>query len=360
MTFASRLVAVVRRLDAVFLLLLVGVYVFSAVCPAPAAIVTPIAGVRTGQLVLAVLLFIAGLRTVLPRDANAVLQRGLVIGTGVIGRLMPLAIMLACVQSLAAIGASPTTCDIVNGLTFVAAMPAANTSTAWTRRSSGDLTVCVGVVLATTLLSPVVIPAALALLGRATAAPVVEDTFANLGFGVIGWVVVPTVAGILVGRAGGLKADKPLNAYGATTALAALLLLNYLNASQALPSVLQGSGLAALGWALCGAAALVPLCYATGILAGRRVTTAPAQRAALAYAVGMSNTGLAGTLVAVTFPDRPVTLYPIVICTLVQHVTAVLVHERELAGQGPVVSHASAGPARRGTSRGARLVGPRR
>lgn len=325
----ANMLAIARRLDAVFLVLLSSIYVLAAVLPAPARLVTPVPGVRTAQVVLALLLFVAGLRTSVPRDAGEVLRRGSLIGLGVIGRLAPLAAMLAYL-SLASVGSGPSLAgDIIVGLTMVAAMPAANTSTAWTRRSSGDLTVCAGIVVATTMLAPLVIPAALAVIGDAGGpAAVSAATFFDMAVGVVGWVVVPIVAGIVVGRASGLRAGKPLSIAGSLGLLAALLLLNYINASQALPNVLERGGVRSLGWAACGAALLVPLCYAAGDAICRLAAVSPAQGRALAYAVGMSNTGLAATLAAAAFPGRPATLYPIVLCTLLQHVVAAIMHER--------------------------------
>jgi BASS family bile acid:Na+ symporter len=342
----SQLMAVARRLDAVFLALLLTIYVLAALLPAPQELVTPFPGVRTAQLVLALLLFVAGLRTAVPRDAGEVLSRGAAIGMGVVGRLAPLAAMLACL-SLVSVESTPSLAtDIAVGLTMVAAMPAANTSTAWTRRSSGDLMVCAGIVVATTMLAPLVIPGALAVVGDAGGpAEVSAGTFSDMAVGVVGWVVVPIVAGIVLGRLGGLGAGKPLGPAGSLGLLGALLLLNYINASQALPKVLERGGAWSLGWSACGAALLVPVCYAAGEVAGRLVSASPAQGRALSYAVGMSNTGLASTLVAAAFPGRPATLYPIVLCTLLQHVVAALMHERaRTAGATAAVSRSAAEP----------------
>lgn len=344
MPHLSHLMAIARRLDAVFLVLLLTTYVLAAVLPAPPDLVTPFPGVRTAQLVLAMLLFVAGLRTAVPHDAGEVLRRGAAIGMGVVGRLVPLAAMLACLALVSGGEAPSLATDIAVGLTMVAAMPAANTSTAWTRRSSGDLMVCAGIVVATTMLAPLVIPGALAVVGDAGGpAEVTAGTFSDMAVSVVGWVVVPIVAGIVVGRLGRLGTGKPLGACGSLGLLGALLLLNYINASQALPNVLERGGASSLGWSACGAALLVPLCYAAGEVAGRLVAASPAQGRALSYAVGMSNTGLAGTLAAAAFPGRPATLYPIVLCTLLQHVVAALMHERaRVAGTVADVSRSAA------------------
>lgn len=359
MSHLSHLMAIARRLDAVFLSLLLATYVLAAVLPAPAELVTPFPGLRTAQMVLALLLFVAGLRTAVPHDAGEVLRRGAVIGVGVVGRLAPLAAMLACL-SLVTVGSAPALAtDIAVGLTMVAAMPAANTSTAWTRRSSGDLMVCAGIVVATTLLAPLVIPGTLAIVGDAGGAPEVSaGTFSDMAVGMVGWVVVPIVAGIVLGRLGGLGTGKPLGPVGSLGLLGALLLLNYINASQALPQVLERGGAWSLGWSACGATLLVPLCYAAGGLAGRLAGASPAQGRALSYAVGMSNTGLAGTLAAAAFPGRPATLYPIVLCTLLQHVVAALMHERSRVAAD--VSRSAAEPARPAASRAGPPDGSRR
>lgn len=360
MSLVRPLVAVARRLDAVFLILLLAVYVLAAVLPAPPAVISPVSGVRTSQLVLAVLLFVAGLRMAVPTDRADLVRSGTLIGAGVIGRLLPLTGVLAGLAVLSAGGASAPAIDIAVGLALVAAMPTANTSTAWTRRSSGDLAVCVGVVVGTTMLSPLVISAAMAVIddstGQSSAGGV---TFRAVALGVVAWVVLPIVLGIGAGRAGGLSSGKPLSGLGSSSTLAALLLLNYINASQSLPSVLERGGAATLAWAACGAVALVPLCYGVGAATARLRGAPPAQAVALAYAVGMSNTGLAGTLAAAAFPGRPATLYPIVVCTLLQHIVAALVHERVRAVADGLTPRAAA-PAPRGTSHAVRPNAPRR
>ncbi|MFM9057798.1 MAG: bile acid:sodium symporter [Planctomycetaceae bacterium] len=329
MGMPARALAFATRLDAAFVLVLLAVYALAAVCPAPGPLVSPALGVRTAQVVLAVLLFVAGLRTAVPADLREVVRRAALVAAGVAGRIVPLAAMLACLALVPGGPGQSLAGDIALGLTLVAAMPAANTSTAWTRRSSGDLTVCAGIIVATTLLSPVVIPATLVLARGPAGTPAASTcAFLDLAVGVIAWVVVPIAAGILVGRTGGMVAGKPLGVGGSLGTLGALVLLNYLNASQALPNVLDRGGPAAFGWAACGAAALVPLCYAAGAAAGRVARASPAQGAALFYAVGMGNTGLAGTLAAALFPGRPATLYPIVLCTLLQPVVAALGHQR--------------------------------
>lgn len=354
------MVAVARRLDAVFLILLFAVYVLAAVLPAPHAVISPVAGVRTSQLVLAVLLFVAGLRMAVPTDRDDLGRCGTLIGVGVIGRLLPMTGVLACLTLLSAGGASTPAIDIAVGLTLVAAMPTANTSTAWTRRSSGDLAVCVGVVVATTMLSPLMISTAMAVVDGSTGQSLAGGfTFRAVALGVVAWVVLPIVVGIVAGRTLGLASGKPLSSVGSSSTLAALLLLNYINASQSLPSVLERGGAAALLWAACGAVALVPLCYGVGVAAARLRGASPAQAVALVYAVGMSNTGLASTLAAAAFPGRPATLYPIVLCTLLQHIVAALVHERGRPVAEGVTPRAAA-PAPRGTSPAVRPDAPRR
>lgn len=326
-----------RWLDHAFVPLLLAVYAAATFTPAPAwmaRVVLPVAGgleLASSKLILAALLFIAGLRTSLPTWPTSPWATAGLLGLGVAARLAPLMAMIVLTHLLEAAGMPAIGMLIATGLLLVAAMPSANTSTAWTRRAGGSLALCVGVVLLTTIASPLVVPAAAALAAgpAATMGTVGEHVFAGVGIELFSWVVIPMAAGMAVGWLAGAREGVPLGLPGAIGSLTAILALNYLNASRGLPQLLANSHLLPLLAAAAAAVVLVAATYATGGLVARSTGATPQAGLAIGYAVGMSNTGLAGTLANEAFADPAVILYPIVLCTLMQHVMAAVIDARQ-------------------------------
>lgn len=128
---------------------------------------------------------------------------------------------------------------ILVGLALVAAMPIAGGSTAWAQNSNGNLALRLGLVLCSTLLSPLVTPVAFHVFGEMAADEyeTVLQGLADYGSGTfLGlWVVLPSLLGLGVRltREAWLTAVMPhikfINALD-------LLLLNYSNASLSLKS----------------------------------------------------------------------------------------------------------------------------
>lgn len=330
MTITSPRPSASRWLDQAFVPLLLGVYAAATLAPAPvwlARITLPGPGgtaVSSSKLILAALLFMAGLRTSWPRWPTKPWAAAGLLSLGVAGRFLPLAVMVALTHLLEAAGTPALGMAIATGLLLVAAMPSANTSTAWTRRAGGSLALCVGVVLVTTVASPLVVPAAAGLAAgpAATMGGVGEHVFGGVGIELVSWVVIPMVTGMAVGWLIGARGGVPLGWPGAFGSLLAILALNYLNASRGLPQLLADRDLLPLMVAAASAVVLVAAAYAAAGLIGRSVEATPQASLAISYSVGMSNTGLAGTLATEAFADPALMLYPIVLCTLVQHVIA--------------------------------------
>jgi BASS family bile acid:Na+ symporter len=337
MTLPSQPSSGSRWLDHAFVPLLLVVYVVATFAPAPvwlASVALPwgpdALEVGTSKLILACLLFVAGLRMALPTWPKTPLSAVGILALGVVGRMLPLAGMIAITHALVAAGTQAVGIEIATGLLLVAAMPSANTSIAWTRRAEGSLAVCVGVVLLTTLASPLVIPAAVAMAaGPAGMMDTVgEHVFAGVGIELIAWVVIPMMAGMTVGWLVGARDGVPLGLAGSCGSLVAILAINYLNASRALPQLLTNEHLLPLLGAATASALLVAMTYAGAGLIARSTGAPPKAGVAISYAVGMSNTGLAGTLANEAFAESAVILYPIVLCTLVQHVMAAAIDSR--------------------------------
>ena len=131
---------------------------------------------------------------------------------------------------------------ILVGLALVAAMPIAGGSTAWAQNSNGNLALSLGLVLCSTLLSPLLTPVAFQVFGEMATDEyeIVLQGLAAYGSGTfLGlWVVLPSLLGLgvrLTVPGTWLTAAMPhikfINALD-------LLFLNYSNASVSLPQVM--------------------------------------------------------------------------------------------------------------------------
>jgi BASS family bile acid:Na+ symporter len=135
-------------------------------------------------------------------------------------------------------------------------------------------------------------------------------------------VVIPSVLGI-VGRwaVGGPRIDSarhPLKLFNALN----LLLLNYSNASLALPRVLAQPDADFLALALAVVLGLCVGAFASGWLIGRLLGVDRAQQGALVFGLGMNNNGTGLVLASLALAEYPQVMLPIILYNLVQHLVA--------------------------------------
>src|SRR5262249_46664964 len=123
--------------------------------------------------------------------------------TGVLGNLFIPLLYIAAVSQLMRLWHNPDEVEnILVGLALIASMPIAGSSTAWAQNANGNLALRLGLVLLSTVLSPVTAPAALhavGLMAQGDYARTLHD-MAGYGTGVflILLVLVPSGLGILV------------------------------------------------------------------------------------------------------------------------------------------------------------------
>jgi BASS family bile acid:Na+ symporter len=216
--------------------------------------------------------------------------------------------------------------SLLVGLALVAAMPIAGSSTAWSQIVNGDLTLSLGLVVFSTLLSPLTTPTALHLVGLLATGDYAEELH-NLAASGTGpfltlCVVVPSALGICGRRAvGGYRIDAarhPLKLFNSLN----LLLLNYANASLALPRVLAQPDPDFLALTLGIVVGLCVGAFASGWLVARLLGVDRAQRSALVFGLGMNNNGTGLVLASVALADYPRVMVPIIVYNLVQHLVA--------------------------------------
>jgi len=308
-----------------------------------AAFLAPAAGLRLRQvrlavpagaaavctvpsLLLAFVLFTAALQVPV-RSLPALVRRprALAIGTAV-NAAVPLLVLPPLATGLSLTGDADGGSGLLTGIALVGAMPVAGGATVWGGRAGGNPALVVGIVLTSTLLSPLTTPLTLA-----TAAALAHGHYAyDLGrmagsFGgafAAATVIGPCLAGLLAQWL--VPARRRARALPALrlAALVAALLLTSSNACGALggqllhphPVFIAASVLAA------GAVCLAGLAAGWGLARGLRSDRA--DTIAITLASGMNNSSAGAVFATTQLPAHPHVLMPILAYSVVQKMGA--------------------------------------
>ncbi|MEO5956625.1 MAG: bile acid:sodium symporter [Nitrospiraceae bacterium] len=198
---------------------------------------------------------------------------------------------------------------ILVGLALVAAMPIAGSSTAWAQNSNGNLALSLGLVLCSTILSPIITPITLYLFGEMASDEyeTVLESLAAYGSGAfLGfWIVLPSVLGLCA--RGALPESKLLAAmpFIKLSNCVVLLLLNYSNASASLPQALAARDFDFLGVTLGITAGLCLIAFASGYGLSCLFKVDDAERVSLMYGLGMNNSGTGLVLASLALASHP-------------------------------------------------------
>jgi len=233
---------------------------------------------------------------------------------------------------------------ILVGLALVAAMPIAGASTAWAQNSNGNLALSLGLVLASTFLSPILTSVALSVFGEMASEEyeqVIHHLAAYGSAAFLGlWIVVPSLLGLgvrLIAPETQLTALMPfiklINAV-------VLLLLNYSNGSVSLPQAVADRDYDFLAVTLAIVTGLCLTAFSSGYGLSRLFKVDEAERVSLMYELGMNNNGTGLILASLVLAAYPRVMVPIIFYNLVQHLMAGGVHE--VIGRG-VENHKATG-----------------
>ncbi|MEU6140153.1 sodium-dependent transporter [Streptomyces sp. NPDC047081] len=291
--------------------------------------------VRTTSLLLSLVLFSAGLQ-VRVRALGRVLRYPKAMLAGL---ALHLAIPLLVVPFVAFLLRRTPDSDGGSGLLtatiLIVAMPVAAGATVWTAKGEGDQPTMVGLVLASTLLSPLTTPFLLTAL-----APLLSGGYADALAGTRGsahsgftlaTVVLPCAAGLLCAL--GLPPSWHGRLLGAVvpSAMAGSLVLTYVNASGALGSFLARPRPLLFAAALAVAAVVCLLSFVLGRLASRVLRLEAPVASSLTLACGMNNSSASAVLITTSLPDKPHLLLPVLAYGLLQKTAA----SRVVAGPRP-------------------------
>jgi BASS family bile acid:Na+ symporter len=216
--------------------------------------------------------------------------------------------------------------NILVGLALVAAMPIAGSSTAWTQNANGDLSLSLGLVLFSTLLSPLMTPICFDLVEHVAEgkyAQILEDLETQGGGAfLMVCVIAPSLLGLLLrpalGEARATAAKPTLKLVNSIN----LLVLNYSNASVSLPKAIHNPDWDFLGVILAIVVAMCLLAFAGGWLVGRLFRAEMPQRISLMFGLGMNNNGTGLVLASMVLSHYPRVMLPIIFYNLVQHLVA--------------------------------------
>lgn len=323
-----------------FLWLLVAGYAVAALLPGPGeaikhsglgsvALGGETLSLSTPVLLLAFLLFNAGLGVRGDRLARLARAPGLLVAGLAANTLVPLAFIGLAAALLQFWPSESERQAVILGLALIVSMPIAGSSTAWSQRAGGDLALSLGLVLVSTLLSPLATPAVLGVI-----APLTQGEYATalqslagkgtglfLGVGVL----VPSLLGLATGALVGQDRLSPWRDGLKLASTACLLVLIYANAAGSLSDAVAHPDWDF--WAIVTAAvvALSAVSFTAGHLVAKLTGADAGGRAALMFGLGMNNNGTGLVLASTTLAAFPRVMLPVIAYNLVQHLAAGLV-----------------------------------
>jgi BASS family bile acid:Na+ symporter len=320
-----------------FVWLLLGSYAVAALCPAVGLWIRSVSFGRFGivgqdteltlsMLMLAFLLLNAGLG-VQTAQLRTLLRSPSVLLAGLVANLlMPIALTYGLIQAMRFWHNPDEVQNLLVGLALVASMPIAGSSTAWSQNSNGNLALSLGLVVSSTLLSPLTTPltlqsASLMTTGEYAQALRELAVYGSEGFLVAG-VLAPAVLGIGLSRAIGEARIASARPAVKLANSVNLLLLNYSNASVALPQTVAEPDWDFLAVILASVVLLCVFSFATGWLVARLLRTDAAQGTSLMFGLGLNNNGTGLVLASMALSGQPRVMLPIILYNLIQHLVA--------------------------------------
>jgi BASS family bile acid:Na+ symporter len=323
-----------------FIWIVVMSYIFAAALPEMGVWLheTRVASVHTGMgdfiasattMLLAVLLFNAGLFTNVAEVKNLI-RRPFIVASGVLGNfLIPLVFIATTSLVLRRWHNPDETQQILTGLAFIAAMPIAGASTAWAQSADGNMSLSIGLVLATTLLSPVFTPLVIHGVGALTVGDYSEDLHelaAGDAANFLGlWVVAPSLLGVIASRLTPAMRLAKSAPFLKLTNYAIVVLLNYANASLSLPGVVREPDGDFLAIMMTIVLALCLTAFTVGYFCARLGRAGRGETASLMFGLGMNNNGAGLVLATSAMADHTGILLPVILYNLIQHFVAAVV-----------------------------------
>jgi BASS family bile acid:Na+ symporter len=302
--------------------------------------------ISLSMLMLAFLLLNAGLGVDLRKIRETLCVMHL-LGAGLAANLLiPIGFIFLVTSVMSGWHNADEVQNILVGLALVASMPIAGSSTAWVQNADGELALSLGLVLASTLLSPVTTPLALHAVGLMASGQYANDLHGLAAGGtaivLTVYVLSPSLVGIGLRQCVGnpwYTAARPrlklINAF-------ILLVLNYSNACVSLPQVVANPDLDFLGATLLIVVCMCAVAFAAGWSISRLLNATSNRQTSLMFSLGMNNNGTGLVLASTALAGHPRVMLPIIFYNLTQHLVAGIVDR--LIRRAPATSNLMTSP----------------
>jgi BASS family bile acid:Na+ symporter len=243
--------------------------------------------------------------------------------------LVPIALMLVLRCMMGMWHNQDEVRNLLVGMALIIAMPIAGSSTAWSQNANGNVSLSLGLVMLSTILSPLTTPLIFHLFGFMTTGDYAEDLHEMAQQGTNAFlcltVVLPSLLGMALRFLLGEGITSRLRPLLKLCNFVVLLLLNYSNASTSLPQVLRLPDWDYLGIILATTIAVCGVAFLAGWLVSKVFKTNKADKASLMFSLGMNNNGTGLVLAAAALFDHPQVMLPMIFYTLVQQIIAAVI-----------------------------------
>jgi BASS family bile acid:Na+ symporter len=220
--------------------------------------------------------------------------------------------------------------NILVGLALIASMPIAGSSTAWAQNANGNLALSLGLVVSSTILSPLTAPLVLYSVGIMARGEYGQHlrqlAMHGTGAFLTICVILPTILGMLIRAIVGETTLALAGPWLKLVNVVNLLLLSYSNAALALPQTIARPDPDFLAVTLSITTALCGIAFAAGWLIAKLWRVGPGEQASLMFGLGMNNNGTGLVLASLALANHPTVMIPIILSNLVQQVFAGIVH----------------------------------
>ena len=280
-------------------------------------------------LMLSFLLFNAGLG-IRVQELVGMLKRPLVLLVGFLANMIVPILLIVSLSSVMHLWHSLDELqNLLVGLALIVSMPIAGSSTAWSQNANGNLSLSLGLVFLSTVLSPFTTPIVLHIFALLTIGDYSEDLDELAAQGTNAFmmvtVVLPALLGIALHFVLGETRTAAVKPYLKLVNFIVLLLLNYSNAATSLPEAFAKPDVDYLVFIFIATLSLCASAFAAGWLIARLLKCNLADQATLMFSLGMNNNGTGLVLAAATLSDHPAVLLPMIFYTLVQQVLAAII-----------------------------------
>lgn len=280
-------------------------------------------------IMLSFLLFNAGLG-IKAKELLALRKNPKVICVGFLANiLIPVLLIFALRNTMGLWHNQDELNNMLVGMALIIAMPIAGSSTAWSQNANGNLSLSLGLVLLSTILSPFTTPIVLNLFSLITQGDYSEDLIEMAEQGTNMFlcltVVLPSLLGMATYYVLGEQRTSAIKPYLKLVNFIVLLLLNYSNASASLPQAFAHPDWDFLTLILCTTIVVCLFAFFSGWLVSWMFKTDQSDKAALMFSLGMNNNGTGLVLAATALSDHPAVMLPMIFYTLVQQIMAAVI-----------------------------------